>query len=41
MEEYSVEYPVTNSDSHSGKSKGCLLVYAKAATINTKKAIGW
>ena len=29
MDEYSTLYPATNSDSASGKSKGCLFVSAK------------
>lgn len=36
--EYSTLYPETNSDSASGKSKGTLLVSARAATKNIRKA---
>ena len=39
--EYSVWKPPTNSVSHSGKSKGALLVSANAATKKMINANGW
>lgn len=41
IEEYSTLYPETNSASASGKSKGALLVSAKAEIKNNKKAKKW
>ena len=38
MELYSVWYPPTNSDSHSGKSKGARLSSARAQMKKIKKA---
>lgn len=39
-EEYSVVYPPTNSDSASGKSKGCLFVSARLETKNKINKLG-